>query len=285
MQLGFLFDAIGHHHVVELRLMNNVHQVWEYKVTAGGVEHVFVWIPLGRFLMGSPEGEGDDNEHPQHEVEITKGFWMGKYPVTICQYMAFCHDTDRNWPEWLEIGSDYNINTGSDEFYRRHVSEDPGDKRPIVGVSWEDAVVFCEWMSSESGGEIRLPTEAEWEYACRAGSTGEIYGDLDRIAWYAENAEGRTHPVGEKEPNIWGLYDILGNVWEWCHDWYNAEYYDGSPLVDPDGPDKGALRVYRGGSWSRSARFCRSAFRSNDTPDFRRSDLGFRLALSPRSVR
>ena len=258
--------------------MNNVHQVWEYKVTAGGVEHVFVWIPPGRFLMGSIEGEGEENERPQHEVEITSGFWMGKYPVTIAQYLAFCHETGGNWPEWLEIGSDYNIHDGGNNYYHSHVSEDPGDNRPIVGVSWEDAVAFCEWMSAESGGEIHLPTEAEWEYACRAGSTGERNGDLDRIAWHSGNAEKRTHPVGEKEPNTWGLYDTLGNVREWCHDWYNGEYYRVSPLMNPEGPDMGSYRVYRGGSWYSFPALVRSAHRFRLVPSNRRGSLGFRLA-------
>ena len=258
--------------------MNSVHQVWEYKVTVGGVEHVFVWIPPGRFLMGSPEGKGYDDEHPQHEVEIAKGFWIGKYPVTIAQYMAFCRETGGNWPEWLEIGSDYNIHDGGNDYYHRHVSEDPGDNRPIVGVSWEDAVAFCEWMSAESGGEIRLPTEAEWEYACRAGSSGERYGDLDRIAWYSKNSESTKHPVGEKEPNTWGLYDMLGNVWECCCDWYNDEYCRVSPLVDPNNPNKSSYRVYRGGGWGSLPAHVRSAARYWINPSLRSGDLGFRLA-------
>ena len=269
--------------------MNKVHQIWELKLTAGGVEHVFIWIPPGRFLMGSPEGVGTVNERPQHEVEITKGFWMGKYPVTIPQYLAFCRDTNGNLPEWLEpsyqfyIRRERSIERHSYYYgsypvsYDNFVSEDPSDRRPIVGVSWDMAKAFCRWMSTAAGGVIRLPTEAEWEYACRAGSTDERYGNLEQIAWYEGNAMKVTHPVGEKEPNSWGVYDMLGNVREWCHDRYDIEYYSECPGVDPLGSEDSVLRVFRGGSWAAEADHVRAAIRFGTTSDYRYSDMGFRL--------
>ena len=123
---------------------------------------------------------------------------------------------------------------------------------------------------------LRLPTEAEWEYACRAGTTGARYGKLGEVAWYEDNSDGETHRVGTKAPNAWGLYDMLGNVWEWCQDWHGS--YPSGPVTDPTGPSTGSYRVYRGGSWDFAAGGVRAAYRGGDSPGYRNVDLGFRVA-------
>ncbi|MFO1434075.1 MAG: SUMF1/EgtB/PvdO family nonheme iron enzyme [Candidatus Competibacteraceae bacterium] len=154
-------------------------------------------------------------------------------------------------------------------------------KHPIVGISWHDAVAYCEWLSGQTGERYSLPTEAEWEYACRASSeTAYFFGDDEKrfedYAWYSKNSEGRTHPVGEKRANPWDLYDISGNVWEWVRDWYAA--YSSEPQHNPSGPESGVYRVYRGGDWLHDADNCRSAYRYRSDPAYRGDNLGFRLA-------
>ncbi|MCU0918535.1 MAG: bifunctional serine/threonine-protein kinase/formylglycine-generating enzyme family protein [Planctomycetes bacterium] len=215
-----------------------------------------VWIPPGEFLMGSPQSEEGrfDGEGPQHRVTLTRGFYLGVYEVTQRQ--------------WLSVMG-------------RNPSGFQGDDLPVETVSWEEAVEFCRKLSVKEGVAYRLPTEAEWEYACRAGTTGRYgFGDSDsslgEYAWYESNSGNQTHAVGQKRPNAWGLHDMHGNVWEWCQDWY-GEYASGS-VPDPLGPASGGDRVSRGGSWLNGARDCRSAFRAWDTPDDRGSYLGFRLA-------
>ena len=148
---------------------------------------------------------------------------------------------------------------------------------PVVYVSWEDAKAYADWLG------MRLPTEAEWEYACRAGSEAEYYfGDNEskvaEYAWYHANSGGNAHPVGEKKPNAWRLYDMHGNVWEWCQDWYDA--YASSPAADPKGPSSGGSRVLRGGSWFYYAGLCRSAYRGGRWPSYRDDNTGFRLSRS-----
>jgi formylglycine-generating enzyme required for sulfatase activity len=154
----------------------------------------------------------------------------------------------------------------------------------VESVSWDDAVEFCKRLSAKEGLIYRLPTEAEWEYACRVGSTTRYcFGDdrrqLVEYAWFEGNSGGKTHPVGQKKPNAWGLYDMYGNVWEWCQDWYDA--YPSGMVTDPQGPSSGSGRVYRGGSWDYVASLCRSAFRFANESTLRTYDGGFRLALSP----
>jgi formylglycine-generating enzyme required for sulfatase activity len=223
---------------------------------------VFVDIPAGEFLMG---GNGYDDEQPVHRVRISRPFRLAKYPVTNAQYARFLDtlgEKARSARTPIYWG-DRRFNQG---------------EQPVVGVSWEDAIAYCSWAGT------RLPTEAEWEYACRAGTTTEYYfgQDASRLgenAWYAENSSGQTQPVGAKDPNAWGLHDMLGNVWEWCADWFSADYYktvkDGG--VDPLGPLVASRRVIRGGGWSSPAEFCRSAYRSYWEPGNRLDDVGFRV--------
>ena len=248
-------------------------KVW----TLGGAEFAMRWIPAGRFLMGSgaDDTEAFDSEKPQREVTITRGFWMGETPVTQGQYQAI---TGANPSHFKKAGLD----------------------APVEKVSWYEAAAFAnrlsamegvsaffvgtgEWMKGVGNGGSdylgckgwRLPTEAEWEYACRAGTTTPRYGALDDIAWYDGNSGYTTHPVWQKEANAWGLYDTLGNVWEWVYDVVGE--YAGMGTRDPLRTDGGTGRVIRGGSWGSYARRVRSALRDFRAPSFRNGDLGCRL--------
>jgi formylglycine-generating enzyme required for sulfatase activity len=159
-------------------------------------------------------------------------------------------------------------------------------KRPVERVSWQDAAEFCRKLSEKTKRGVRLPTEAEWEFACRAGTTTErSHGDdlakLGEYAWYNENSDRETHPVGQKKPNPWGLYDMYGNVWEWVADWHSDDYYSSSPSEDPTGPEKGSHRVLRGGAWRYVEHFCRSAARNHKHQSHGNFDKGFRAAVSP----
>jgi formylglycine-generating enzyme required for sulfatase activity len=168
-------------------------------------------------------------------------------------------------------------------------SEFKGANNPVETVTWDDAVEFCRRLSAlpaekAAGNVYRLPTEAEWEYACRAGTTtmysfGDDESDLCDYGWSRENSDGKTHPVGSKLPNAWGLYDMHGNVWEWCQDWL-GDYPRGS-VTDPSGATSGSSRVYRGGSWDYTAEICRSAYRNGNVPSYRYFNFGFRVSLSP----
>jgi formylglycine-generating enzyme required for sulfatase activity len=222
----------------------------------------FVLIPAGEFLMGSPDRyDGYDEERPAHEVQISQSFYLGKYEVTQAQWEAVM----RNNPSRF---------TG-----------DPN--RPVENVSWEEVQGFIRKLNTkERDAPYRLPTEAEWEYACRAGSTtvynfGDNKSRLGRYAWYKANAGREPHPVGQLQPNAWGLYDMHGNVWEWVQDRYNSEEYSAKTVTvkDPQGPSSDSYRdrVSRGGSWGDDPWSCRSARRGHVTPDFHEGDLGFRL--------
>jgi formylglycine-generating enzyme required for sulfatase activity len=228
------------------------------------------WIPPGQFTMGSPASEQDryDFEGPQTQVTISKGFWMSKYELTQGNYQAV-------------MGSNPSYFTGD-------------LRRPVEQVTWYEATNYCGTLTAReraagrlpAGYAYRLPTEAEWEYACRAGSTPRFYyGDdlnytaLDQYAWYTANSGGQTHPVGLKRPNKWGLYDMSGNMWEWCSDCYGS--YPGGSVADPTGSAGGSFRVVRGGSWGGVGRYCRSAHRGAFTPDRRDYGIGFRPVLAP----
>ena len=221
---------------------------------------VMAWLPGGTFMMGEDSSRYDD-EKPAHQVSVG-AFSIGQYPVTFEEYDRFCEATGRKKP--------------NDRSWGRAT-------RPVITVNWEDAAVYCEWLSQQTGEHYRLLTEAEWEYACRAGSdTRYCYGDneqqLEQYAWYSKNAGSQTHPVGEKLANDWQLYDMHGNVWEWVQDWHADDYYKESPKENPKGPESGSDRVIRGGGWRGDAGYCRSACRDSDVPGRRDHGLGFRLA-------
>ena len=227
----------------------------------------FVWIEPGVFQMGSPSSERgrDSDEGPVHEVEISQGFYLGKYEVTQGQWEAVMGETP-----WSG---------------RSYVVED--SSHPAVYISWHNVQRFVAKLNDAAGSSVyRLPTEAEWEYACRAGSRtrwsfGDDESELTAYAWYRDNAwnvgEDYAHAVGTKLPNAWGLYDMHGNVWEWVQDWWDSDYYNSSPRVDPPGPTFGSFRVLRGGSVINAAQAVRSAIRSFSSPDDRVGDFGVRL--------
>lgn len=211
-------------------------------VTAHGIR--FVLIPSGEFHMG------DEKEGPVHLVVISKPFYLGIYEITQAQWKAV-------------MG--------------KNPSRFKGDDRPVENVSWEDAKKFIRRLNAREGREIyRLPTEAEWEYACRGGTTTEYAGNLEPMGWYRDNSKKKSQPVGKKQPNPFGLYDMHGNVWEWCSDVYGA--YPNASVTDPTGSRSGWRRVYRGGSWSSNPQSCRSAERFFMSPEISKDNLGFRLA-------
>jgi formylglycine-generating enzyme required for sulfatase activity len=221
------------------------------------------YIRPGTFTMGSPASESgrSNDEGPQTQVTLTKGYWLGKTKVTQAQWEAL-------------MGSNPSSFKGAD--------------RPVEQVSWNDAMEFCRKLTERGrsagrlpeGYEYTLPTEAQWEYACRAGTPSPYGGDgnLDDMGWYSRNSGRTTHPVGQKLANAWGLYDMHGNVWEWCLDWEGN--YPGGAVRDPTGPASGISRVLRGGCWNRDAFGCRSAYRVWYDVGISDDDLGFRLALS-----
>lgn len=225
------------------------------RTNQAGIE--FVLIPPGTFMMGSTNH--GSNEKLVHQVTISQPFYMGEYEVTQQQ--------------WLYV-------MGSNPSHFKDCAN-----CPVEQVSWEDTQNFINKLNEGNDGfRYRLPTEAEWEYACRAGTTGDYAGSLSEMAWYEENSGGTTHVVGQKQPNAWGLADMHGNVSEWCEDWYHENYYgaptDGSAWLS-GGQQKS--RVLRGGSWDYDALLSRSAFRTDRTPDSRNRNYGFRIVAVART--
>ena len=267
----------------------------------GGIE--FVWIPPGTFTMGTTLSAFEvaakyrgyvvayEDAFPTHRVTLSKGFWMSKYEVTNGQYRRFRPTHD------------------SKDFKGHSLN---GDRQPVLKVHWKDAEAFCAWLSDKAGGVFALPTEAQWEYACRAGTetvrywgdddaseshlvndasiaefenvfdrTGKAVfgGSEDHFYFTAQTTDGYTvtAPVGSFKPNPWGLHDMLGNAVEWCSDWYDEDYYKKSPLVDPTGPSTGRFRVLRGGAWNNAPGNARSAFRTWIGPDVAPGGRGFRV--------
>ena len=241
---------------------------------SNGVVIDFKKVPAGTFTMGSPSSEsGRYDRETQHEVTLTNDYMMGTYEVTQEQWEAVMGNNPSKWT---------------------------GDKLPVERISWYDAIEFCNELSKLVGREpvyningtsttcdftkngFRLPTEAEWEYAARGGEGTEylIYSgsdNLSNVGWYYSNSGSKTHTIGQKEPNKLGLYDMSGNVYEWCWDWYT---YDLSSDTDPKGPSSGSYRVKRGGSWDSGSRDCRSAIRSSGSPSGSSYFIGFRLVYS-----
>lgn len=254
-----------------------------------GVRLELRWVPPGTFMMGSKLSaeqvastyggvpEHFQHEHPRRQVTITRGFWMGKYEVTNAQYRR------------------YKAEHSSRE-HQGHPLD--GDQLPAVFVSWREAQAFCDWLSEHSGESFGLPTEAQWEYACRAGTDTVRYGGDDdltlgryanvadrtaKMAWSTwatvDTSDGHllTAPIGSLQPNAYGLYDMLGNVYEWCSDYYESGYYARAPSADPCNDSPSPSRVARGGGWESTSEACRAAYRIGDDPDDHYSSIGFRV--------
>ena len=247
----------------------------------------YVWIPPGRFSMGCSPTDHNcaADENPAHPVEITKGFWLGQTPVTVGAWKNYRAATGKP------------ALPAQDEFGRK-LNEGSGDNnQPVVEATWDDATGYCAWAG------MRLPSEAQWEYAARAGTNSETYAWLANVAWYADNSgkkpfdgtglfheDSAKYPrrlfangngprnVKLKDPNAWGLYDMLGNVWEWVQDYYAPDYYNSKVVADPPGPAKGSQRVLRGGAWDSVPANVRVSYRLTNPPGDRVNDFGFRCA-------
>ncbi|MCU0243682.1 MAG: formylglycine-generating enzyme family protein [Acidobacteria bacterium] len=225
--------------------------------------------------MGSRSGASD--ESPEHVVRLG-GFLIAKHEVTFDEFDRFCEETGRAKPSagglirgnWEKMGG----RASDGEFGW------PRGDRPVINVSWRDAAAFCDWLSGKTGRQVRLPTEAEWEYACCGGDSSPGMHADDAQAWHSGNADYQTHAVMKKVPNALGLYDMLGNVWEWCGDWYDPAYYSRSDGQDPKGPAEGRFRVVRGGSWVNEPGFCTASNRRGCDPDYTGGGLGFRVVAS-----
>ena len=235
-----------------------------FTVRVGNVSFKMIWVEGGRFDMGSPAGVGESDEQPRHRVTLD-GYWIAETEVTQALWYEVV-GTEKGWTQGYGYGTNY----------------------PAYYVSYDEAKDFCNKLNELTDNKygFRLPTEAEWEYAARGGNKSHGYtysgsNTLDNVAWYSGNSNSKTHVVKTKATNELGIYDMSGNVWEWCSDWYGSKYYSESGnLHNPKGPSTGGARVLRGGSWSSDAENCRVANRSNNNPDFSYFSIGFRLAVS-----
>lgn len=275
----------------------------------------FVYIPPGEFLMGGSDSDKNAraNELPQHPVRISRGFYIGAYEVTVGEFRAFVKATGHKTAAEEKGSSGFDSDTKTFQYNRRgfnwkNVGWKQSKDHPVVNVNWHDADAFCKWLSKKEGRTYRLPTEAEWEYACRAGTkgrfiTGDSIEDLQQIANVQDkslfmlnprfsNSEHSTYlkkpvpwndhhpfaaPVGRFKANDFRLHDTLGNVAEWCNDWYAKDYYQSSPKVDPTGPTEGKGRVIRGGAFLHQPQHCRVTSRIAGTPSYQNYVIGFRV--------
>lgn len=220
-----------------------------------------IFVAGGSFVMGSEQGERD--ERPMHKTSVD-AFWMAKTETTVWQWRMFCTSTGRAMPNAPWFGWK--------------------DDHPIVNISWDDAVAYCYWLHEQHGKMFRLPTEAEWEFAAgggikRAGFNYSGNNIPDSVAWYGHKTDA-TMPVAQKQPNELGLYDLSGNVWEWCADWYDENYYQIKMATNPQGPANGRFKVLRGGAWDIGARNTRNTYRNPLSPSSRNHNKGFRVVYS-----
>lgn len=257
------------------------------------IEVVFRWCPHDTFMMGSsPKEKGRDNHgniETQHPVILTKGFWIMETPVTVGMFKVF---VDKK--KYKSVGdTPFGLVKNKNRMYpnKKFSWDNPGyeydNDHPVTCISWFDAVEFCKWLSNVKDLTMRLPTEAEWEYACRAGETkypstlDELLDEVKKIAWIPQNSGNKAHSVKEdptkavKYHNAWHIYDMIGNVREWCQDWYGE--YSSESVTDPKGAKKKGSRIVRGGSWASELRYCRPAGRLSYVPSYRSSYQGFRV--------
>ena len=222
-----------------------------------------VLVEGGTFEMGDDWELRNDNEKPVHKIKIST-FYISKFPITVAQYKVYCQENQIAF---------------EDKLFNRE-----NRHHPIANVTWHNAKDYTDWLSKITGKQYRLPTEAEWEYAARGGCKSQGYkysggDDIEKIAWYYNNSNGQTHEVGSKKSNELGIFDMSGNVWEWCLDWYDGDYYSKSPFENPIGPKEGQFKVLRGGSWSNRDSGCRVAIRNYYDPQLSFSNYGFRVVL------
>ncbi|HUY32454.1 MAG TPA: SUMF1/EgtB/PvdO family nonheme iron enzyme [Pirellulales bacterium] len=286
-----------------------------YETIRNSIGMKLTLIPAGEFTMGSDETEAElkqafeyagnnDDEHPEHRVRITKPFFMGVNEVTLGEFLKFYHAAKYRCECERDGKGGWGFTGDMPEQRRAFTPWDWGfsaqtQKHPVVNVTWNDATAFCQWLSKQEGEEYRLPTEAEWEYACRAGTTTRFYNGDDpeglvkignvpdgtlkqKLTWWPDVVKSKdgyafTAPGGRFRANAFGLYDMTGNAMEWCADWYGANYYENSPSDDPQGPAAGSFRVIRGGGWRVIPVYCRSACRFADEPAHRYNYIGFRV--------
>jgi formylglycine-generating enzyme required for sulfatase activity len=250
---------------------------------------LMVSVEGGTFMMGNISGTSD--ERPLHKVTVNN-FQIGEYEVTISEFKRFIdatgYKTDAEQPDTVRLKHGLpprGIYNGS---WKMDMNGNPVNLqdtlKPVGNVSWNDAMEYCKWLSRETGKQFRLPTEAEWEYAAKGGprSKGYTYAggnNLDEVAWYRENSRAYVHSVGQKKANELGLYDMAGNVREWCYDWYGDTYYQTSPEENPAGPDRGTRRVLRGGSFGSDAERMRISYRNQEFPYNSALDFGFRIVI------
>jgi formylglycine-generating enzyme required for sulfatase activity len=252
--------------------------------TVAGIE--FIWIPKGSFMMGSPATEEDRRTNEkQHRVNLTQGYWLGATEVTKGQFKQFVRATaykttaEKEGSCWIYDGEWQN----KSGYSWKNLGFSQSDDHPVACVSRHDAKTYIKWLNQQGQGRFSLPTEAQWEYAARAGTTTAYSFDNDAsqlgdYAWYKKNSGKKTQPVASKKPNPWGLYDMHGNVWEWTADWYDRTSPSGT-TTDPTGGNSGSTRVIRGGGWNATAQYLRSAFRYFGSPGYRNYYIGFRLLL------
>lgn len=242
-----------------------------------------ITVPAGCYLMGNTFGDSYYTEMPVHEVCISS-FSISPYPVTRGEFAQFATETgfrtgaEKNDGCYVYNGDSWKKDPAANW---RSPGFPQGDDHPVVCVNWSDSVAYAEWLTKRNNRHYRLPTEAEWEYAARSGGKQERFAggnDIDKVAWHGGNSGNSTHPVGQKQPNGLGIYDMSGNAWQWTEDWYDKRYYRESSRNDPRGSAAGTKKIFRGGSWFYDQRGARTTYRDFATPDFSSSYLGFRLA-------